>query len=140
MRRAQIFVALVGVVCLAVAALSLDRVGGPESSRRERRDALRIEALHDIMVALQCHAKAAGGPVTALAEIDPACLSADRAGELVDPASRAPYRIGATEGGAVQVCGDFEAPGKPPYADRPDAPFDRATGCVTAALAPRVAP
>lgn len=140
MRRARLFVLAVGLVCLAAAALSLQRVGGPEASRQARRDALRIEALHDIVLALQCHAKAAGGPPATLAEVTPACLSADRAAELVDPLGGGAYRIGLAEGGAIRVCGDFEAPGKPPYADRPDAPFDRATGCVTAARAPQTAP
>lgn len=131
--RARIAVALTGLVCAAVLALSLALIGGPETGRRDRRDVQRVSDLREIAEALICHGgqEGAGRPVT-LADISPACLSPDAAARLLDPASRAPYAISWTDARTARVCGLFER--AHPSWTQGWPPFDAATGCVTAAL------
>lgn len=134
--RARLFVAAVGALCLAVAALSLLSIGGPEASRAARRDALRLDALREIARAIRCERRASGRAPVDLAEISEACLAPARAAELVDPLTGAAYAIDLPGPAAARVCARFEAPGRMRFHDASDARFDRESGCVALALVP----
>lgn len=134
--RTRLMVILTGLVVAIAVVLGLMLVGGPDTGRRDRRDAGRLTDLRLISQALVCHASGRAQPPApmSLAEISPACLSADRAADLRDP-SGADYVILRPAPDLVRVCAEFEATsGRRPefYSGWP--PFDPATGCVGAAL------
>lgn len=134
--RARLFVAALGALCLAVAALSLLAIGGPETSRAARRDGLRLDALREIARAIRCERRATGRAPADLADISEACLVPARAAELTDPLTGAAYAIDLPGPAAARVCARFEAPGRMRFHNASDARFDRDSGCVTIALAP----
>jgi hypothetical protein len=134
--RARLLVAVFGAVVLAAVVAGLAVVGGPDTGRRDRRDAARLDGLRRVAEALACHAEAGAEPArpATLAEITPACLAPDAAPELTDPRTRAPYRIEHPAADRATVCAEFEGA-------LPDArtagwpPFDDEAGCVSVNLA-----
>ena len=136
--RTRLMVAVLGAVVLAAIVAGLLAVGGPDSGRRDRRDAARLGALRQIADALTCHAAAHAEPAEprSLEAIAPDCLAADAAADLVDPRTRAAFRIGYPAPRRVEICADFEA-AVPPSRAGGWPPFDATTGCVTASLVPR---
>jgi hypothetical protein len=136
--RTRLVVALFGVAVLVAILAGLAVVGGPGSGRRDRRDAVRTDALRQIADALVCHAEAGAAPArpAALGELTPACLAPDAVAGMVDPQSGRAYRIAYPEPGRATVCADFE---RPP-ADRRfggQGAFDAASGCISVTLAAR---
>lgn len=138
--RARALVGASGVLVAVVAALALSYVGGPATSRQEARDSRRHDDLLAIARALECHAQTGAAPArpAALAEVSPACLATDRAADLVDPRSRAPYALAYPELGVARVCADFEGP----IVTRRWTPenFDAGAGCISLALPAARAP
>jgi hypothetical protein len=133
--RTRLVVFLSGLVVLVAVATGFAVVGGPDTGRRDRRDATRLDALREIADALSCHAKAGSEPPspTVLADISPACLASDAARRLSDPQTGAPYRIEYPTANQATVCADFEAAvSESRSAGWP--PFDAATGCVSVSL------
>jgi hypothetical protein len=134
--RTRLFVAAVGAVCLALSTLSLSRIGGPEATRMERRDRIRLDQIREVARALICHTEGGGAEPAALGGVSGACLSPDRAAQLVDPLTGAAYGIARPSPGVVRVCAGFEAAARLGRTDWADPPFDRESGCVTAAARP----
>lgn len=60
----------------------------------------------------------------------------DRAAQLVDPLTGTAYAIARPSPGVVRVCAEFEAASRLGRTDWADPPFDRESGCVTAAARP----
>jgi hypothetical protein len=134
--RARLLVAVFGAVVLAAVVAGLAVVGGPDTGRRDRRDAARLDGLRRVAEALACHAEAAAEPPrpATVAEITPACLAPEAATELTDPRTRAPFRIEHPAAGRATVCAEFEAP-VPEARAAGWPPFDAETGCVSVNLA-----
>lgn len=133
--RTRLLVILSGLVVLVVVVAGLAVVGGPDTGRRDRRDAARLDALRQIAAALACHAEAGSGPPgpATLADISPACLASDAGRRLSDPQTGAPYRIEYPTPDRARVCADFEAAVPQSHiAGWP--PFDASTGCVSVSL------
>lgn len=132
--RTRRVVAASGVLIAIVAGVALWQVGGPGEARREARDERRHADLQAVAEAIACHVAQGAEPARpeGLAEIDPACLSPDRAAQLVDPGDGAAYSIGYPAAGSVRVCARFErAHALPRFAP---AAFDPATGCLARTL------
>lgn len=135
--RTRLIVLLTGILVGLAIVAGMMLVGGPDTGRRDRRDAQRLSDLRIIAEALICHSSGHAEPLRpmALAEITPACLSTDRAGGLRDPGTGAAYRIARPDPLLATVCADFEhAGGRAAEAYPGWPPFDPATGCVTATL------
>jgi hypothetical protein len=127
-------VAASGALLTIVAAAALWQFGGPGEARREERDNRRQLDLQAIAEAIACHvAQGAEGEVPArLAEISPACLSPDRAAQLVDPLDGSAYRIDYPAQGTVRICATFEGPPTGPrFVPRS---LDHGSGCLTVPL------
>jgi len=130
--RTRRVVILSGLVVLAAVVIGLAVVGGPDTGRRDRRDAARLDALRQIAGALACHAASGSEPAApiTLAEVSPACLDSTTARRLLDPQTGNPYRIDYPAPDRARVCADFEATmSEARIAGWP--PFDASTGCVS---------
>jgi hypothetical protein len=136
--RTRRVVAVFGAVVLAAVVGGLVAVGGPDTGRRDRRDAARLDDLRRIGEALACHAEAGATPPrpAGLAEISPACLAPDAIADLADPRTGRAYAIGYPAPDRATVCADFEA-AIPDGGAAGWPPFDRDTGCVSVTLARR---
>jgi len=130
-------IGVAGVVLLALAA-GFWSIGGPGQARRDRADALRLEELSQIALALQCN-RTAGQDIAPL----PDTLTLDSlvarcpgrsdltADTLVDPISGAPYAYHRLGEQRFEVCAVFydaaRASGRATWIR----PFDPTTGCVS---------
>jgi hypothetical protein len=133
--RTRRVVIVFGLVVLAAVATGLAVVGGPDTGRRDRRDAARLDALREIAAALACHAEAGAAPPApaTLAEVSPACLAGDASRHLADPQTGGSYRIEHPAPDLARVCADFEA-AVPESRIGGWPPFDAAIGCVSVTL------
>lgn len=133
--RTRLVVIAFGLVVLVAVVTGLAVVGGPDTGRRDRRDAARLDALRQIADALVCHADAGADPPgpAVLTEVSPACMAREAGRRLADPRTGAPYRIEHPAPDQARVCADFE--GAIPESRRAGSPaFDAATGCVSVNL------
>lgn len=117
-----------GLLVAALLVAGVAEVGGPETARREQRDALRLDQIMSLDNAVACTADARNGALPERLEIAPDCL-----GDAVtqDPFTGAPYVYRKVSDQSYTLCATFEEPqllrdGWAYGADR----LNLATGCI----------
>lgn len=123
MRMASL--ALIGLA-VAMIALGIWTVGGPEQARAERRDQQRMSDLNSLAHHLACLHRQGLEP-------DDRAEACPEAARRTDPRTDEPYRVDAISEEVVRVCARFETRlSRQWWAGRED--FDAETGCLVARL------
>jgi hypothetical protein len=126
MRMASL--ALIGLA-VAMIALGVWTIGGPEQARAERRDQQRMNDLHSLAHHLACLHRQGLEP----GDRSEACPESARP---TDPRTGEPYQVEAVTDDFVRVCAHFETRlSRQWWAGRDD--FDADTGCLVVRMGDR---
>lgn len=121
--RAGLALLVAGLLVAGVA-----QVGGPETARREQRDALRLDQITSLNYAVTCTADARNGTLPEQLAIAPDCLGD---ASTTDPFTAAPYVYRRVSDQSFALCATYEEPQllRDAWAHGADR-LNLATGCI----------
>lgn len=131
MGRDRLALAGIAAGALALAVLGLVTVGGPQTARAERRDALRFEDLNALAQYIDC-VSAQGGAGLPQAPL-PVLSACAEDPPVTDDFDGKPYLYERLSASSYRICARFEIPGNLRAQDfwSGKGDFAPSTGCLT---------